>query len=306
MRGIRVIGLAIAIFALAGAPALAQVDCANIPTSAGAVPQALIDACYDAAGAAAVGEGPTDNAWGPESQRGSLDYMVLNTPGVLTSVGAVDFSNFVGGCDFVNNDFSQLYCADTANNFFTLATADANRTAIGSLAPAPPGGETVTGMAWDATTSTMYMCTTNVATSSLLTVDLASGATTYVGAITGSAGMIACAVDTAGNIWGYDIVDDNFYAVNKATGAGTIVGPTGFDGNFGQGMDFDHDTGTCYMFAFNGGTFQPELRTCDTATGNSTLIGVIGGTIPGSLVQWGGGAVATNDVPVELMSIGVE
>ncbi len=304
MRGYKIVGMVIAVLAMAGAPALAQVDCANIPVSTGAPSQEYIDACYNPAGAAGGVEGPTDNAWGPESQRGSLDYMVLNTPEVLTSVGAVAFTDFVGGCDFANNDFSQLYCGDTGGNFFTLSTADATRTAIGTFTA--PGAQTITGLAWDATTSTMYMCTTDVAASSLLTVDLGTGAATLVGTITGSAAMIACAVDTAGAMWGYDIVDDSFYGIDKATGAGTLIGALGFDANFGQGMDFDHDDGTCYIFGFNNGVFLAELRTCDTATGATTLVGTMGATTPGGLLQWGGGAVATNDVPVELMSIGVE
>lgn len=304
MRGYKFVGMIVAVLAMAGAPAMAQVDCANIPTSIGPVTQEYIDACFNPAAATGGIEGPTDNAWGAESTRASLDFMVLNTPEVLTSVGTIAATGFVGGCDFANNDFSQLYCGDTTGSFFSLSTADATQTNIGTFTA--PGAETITGLAWDATTSTMYMCTTDVATSSLLTVDLATGAATLVGAISGSAATIACAVDTAGNMWGYDIVDDNFYAIDKATGAGTVVGPIGFDGNFGQGMDFDHDTGTCYMFAFNATTFLPELRTCDTATGATTFIGTMGASVPGGLVQWGGGAIETNDVPVELMSIGVE
>ena len=304
MRGYRLALMIVTVMAMAGAPALAQVDCANIPTSTGPVTQEYIDACYTLGGTVGDGEGPTDFAWGPEMANGTLSQMVLNAPETLISFGTIDTTNFIGGCDFANNDFSQLYCVDGINSFFTLATADATRTAIGTLSPAPP--QTVSGLAWDATTSTMYMCTTDVSTSSLLTVDLATGATTLVGTITGSTAMIACAVDTNGDIYGYDIVDDSMYAVDKATGAGTLIGAIGFDANFGQGMDFDHDGNTCYMFAFNSTAFQPELRTCDTGTGSSAFVGVLGSTAPGVLVQISGGATETNDVPVELMSIGVE
>jgi hypothetical protein len=39
------------------------------------------------------------------------------------------------------------------------------------------------------------------------------------------------------------------------------------------------------MAAFNGGAFQAELRSVDRATGNSTFVGVLGGTTPGGLNQ---------------------
>jgi hypothetical protein len=272
----------------------------------GAVPQEVVDACFTAGETTGGAEGPTDIAWGPEAANGSLDFMTLNAPEVLTSVGAVDFTSFIGGCDFANNDFTQLYCADNGNALFTLSTTNAAKTVIGPLSPIPPNGETVSGFAWDGTTSTMYVCTTNVSTSSLLTVDLATGATTLVGTISGSAAMIACAVDANGDLYGYDIIDDNLYAIDKATGAGTVIGPIGFDANFGQGMDFDHDGNTCYLFAFNSGPFLPELRTCDTSTGATTLVGVIGATSPAGLVQLPGAGIQTPDVPVELMSLGVE
>lgn len=84
------------------------------------------------------------------------------------------------------------------------------------------------------------------------------------------------------------LVSDNLLLIDKATGAGTVVGPLGFDANFGQGMDCDERTGTCFLFAFNGGTFQPELRICDTNTGATTLVGRIGGP---DLRQIGGAGI---------------
>jgi PKD repeat protein len=42
-------------------------------------------------------------------------------------------------------------------------------------------------------------------------------------------------------------------------------------------MDFDEATGTLYLAAFNYDTFQGELRTCDTSTGMSTLVGAFQG-----------------------------
>ena len=41
-------------------------------------------------------------------------------------------------------------------------------------------------------------------------------------------------------------------------------------------MDYDSSTGTLYMAAFNNANFRAELRSVDTTTGNTTLLGTLG------------------------------
>jgi hypothetical protein len=95
--------------------------------------------------------------------------------------------------------------------------------------------------------------------------------------MTGSAGgMIDTKANCDGQLYGYDIVDDNFYSIDKATGAATLIGYIGFDANYAQDMDFDPDTDILYMGAFNLTTFTGELRTVDLTTGLSTLVGTTG------------------------------
>jgi hypothetical protein len=146
----------------------------------------------------------------------------------------------------------------------------------------------------------LYASSTNVGTSSLFTVDVATGLATLIGPITGSQANIAIAIDGNGDLWGYDIVTDDFWAIDKNTGAGTVIGSIGFDANFGQGMGWDPATDQIYLAAFNNTTFQPELRVADRGTGNTTLIGVLGATEPGGLCQlpWLGIPIAAGgDVP---------
>ena len=52
----------------------------------------------------------------------------------------------------------------------------------------------------------------------------------------------------------------------------TLLGPLGYDANFGQGMSYDFDTHTIYLTAFNNGTFTGQCRIMDQVTGNTTLI----------------------------------
>ncbi len=77
-------------------------------------------------------------------------------------------------------------------------------------------------------------------------------------------------------MYGFDLVNDSLMSIDKATGAGTIIGSLGFDANFGQGMDWDSATGQLYLAAFNNGTGQAELRIADTTTGNTALVGALG------------------------------
>jgi hypothetical protein len=88
--------------------------------------------------------------------------------------------------------------------------------------------------------------------------------------------MIAISTDCNGNMYGYDIVTDSFYSIDKTTAAATLIGPLGFDANFAQDMDFDPTDGTCYLGAFNNGTFTGELRTVNLTTGATTLVGTTG------------------------------
>ena len=294
----RVVVVLFAMVSLIGTgPVAAQIDCSKIAPSIGAVPTELVDACWQGSDASDGGRAPTDIAIGPEMQSAMLIDVTLNAPEVLNPIAPFDTTDFTGACEFAGSDFSTLYCGDVANMFFAIDTTTGARTNIGTFNPLPPNGETISGLAWDEGSTRMFMVTTNVSTSSLMTVNI-SGATFFVGDIAGSGAMIAAAIDLAGDLWGYDILTDDLWSIDKATGAGTSIGPLGYDANFGQGMDFDDSDGTCYIFGFNNGLFQPELRTCDTSTGATTLVGVLGSTTPGALAQIpGAGIIATSFSP---------
>ena len=207
-----------------------------------------------------------------------------DTPEILVNIAPATGSFWAG--DFVGGDVSKTYQIKDTNDLVTIDAVTGAETVIGTLVT-PPAGETYTGMTYDPSTGNTYATSCNITTSSLFEIDVTTATATLVGAITNSPCSIAIAADAAGKLYTYDLVDDVLLAVNKATGAGTTVGSIGFDANFGQGMDYDSATGTMYMSAFNNGTFQPELRIVDLATGNTSLVGVLGATDPGGTVQLG-------------------
>jgi hypothetical protein len=84
--------------------------------------------------------------------------------------------------------------------------------------------------------------------------------------------MIDLAIDCCGNAYTYDIVTDQSYTVDLNTGEATLLGPIGFDANYGQGMSFDESSGQIFLSAFNDSTKTAQLRTLDIITGETTLI----------------------------------
>jgi hypothetical protein len=238
---------------------------------------------------------PADYGYGPESSTDSIFGFVLSDPTTFIPGDSIPDS-FFGAAEF-GSDFSFMYAFNSDNNDFVMINVNTGVvTVIGNSVPY--GGEGWCGLAWDPTDGTMYATSTSVSTSSLYTIDLANGNATRIGDITNVPAIIAIAINNAGHIFGYDIITDSLVAVNKVTAAGVQIGPLGFDANFGQGMDFDEDDGTLYLAAFNNGTFQSELRTADTATGLTSLVGVLGSTFPGGLLQLPGfGVAASGECP---------
>jgi hypothetical protein len=164
-----------------------------------------------------------------------------------------------------------VYFGTQGNN--TLITVDLTTGVFSTVAPISgvTGGQTITALAYYETTNTMYMGTTNITSSQVYTLNLTTGAATLIGT-TGQPGLIGMAISCAGALYTYDLVQDNLWSINTTTGVGTVIGPIGFDANFCQDMDYDNETGTLYMAAYNLTTSTAQLRTVDVTTGMSTLV----------------------------------
>jgi hypothetical protein len=102
--------------------------------------------------------------------------------------------------------------------------------------------------------------------------------------------MIDIGVDSAGNLYGHDIISDSMYAIDKGTAAATLIGSTGIAANYAQGMEYDHDDDILYAAGY---TFSGELFTVDTTTGLFTSVGAFqgGAEIVGFAIPSSGGPV---------------
>jgi len=218
-----------------------------------------------------------------------LDATVVSfdatAPSTLTGDLPVDGLQFLSG-DFIGEDFSTLYAIDFRSfQLYKVDTTTGTPTLVYLTVP-PPGvsADGWIGMAWDASTSTMFAVTSGGRTpvSSLVKLNTETAETTLVGTITGVGDptngtvIIDIAIDPNGNMYGVDIVTDTLVAIDKTTGEASTIGSLGFDANFSEGLDFDDTTGTLYFSGWDNNLNEAILYTIDTETGLATPISPIG------------------------------
>ncbi|MEI6124518.1 MAG: T9SS type A sorting domain-containing protein [Bacteroidota bacterium] len=205
----------------------------------------------------------------------------LDSPASIIKLADQTGQNFLLSGTWITNKWYAFEY--TSNNLITIDTATGARTVIAALDTA------FNGMAYDYKTSTLF----GVSSKNLFSINPATGAKTLIGAIGVSGSVminLACS-PYGGNLYTVNITDDLLYAIDKTTGAATSIGTIGFDASYAQDMEFGPNS-ICYMVAYNGTTSAGELRTVNTTTGATTLIGalannaeVTGFAIPGDYVN---------------------
>jgi hypothetical protein len=180
-----------------------------------------------------------------------------------------------------DNTATTLYAVDnTTRQLGTLSLTTGAFTPIAAVSPFPPDAA-VTGLAFDPTGTAAYLSGTNGFTSQLWTVNLTTGALTLVGPVTGFPFLVDIAIDRTGQMFGHDVALDALIRIDKATGAPTMVGPTGMNANFAQGMMYDDSDDTLYGCAFVIlPAQQGQLVRFNTTTGAATIVA---GPVPDEL-----------------------
>jgi hypothetical protein len=147
----------------------------------------------------------------------------------------------------------------------------------------PQNGQSFTGLEF-ASDGTLYgIATDGMGSTRLYEIDDFTEMAFPVGGDNGLVVGIALGRDANNELYSYDIDTDMVYRINRNTGLTTLLGSLGFDSNFGQGMSYNNEDGQLYISAFNNGTFKPELRTVNTTTGLSALVGTI---VPSQTLQF--------------------
>ncbi len=240
----------------------------DVPVSTGLAPQGMPPTAAPAAPSAPlVNAAP---AYAIDLFTGNLVAFMSDTPGTWTIIGNTGIGGPFAG-DFLEGDFSQMYVLDyDTNDFYSVDTATAGATLVGTSAPL--SGHVWTGMT-GSVDGVLYAASTDGSQSYLYTIDPATGAVTVVGEITNAPVIIDIAINADGDMYGVEIMNDVLMSIDPATGAGAVIGALGFNASYAQGMDFEEESGVLYLAAFNVGTFQGELRIADTETGNTALVG---------------------------------
>ncbi|MCK9203314.1 MAG: carboxypeptidase regulatory-like domain-containing protein, partial [Bacteroidales bacterium] len=217
-----------------------------------------------------------------------MTFFSFNTddPSTQSVISTIEGYNPFGGTfDATNTDF--MYIIDADNN--ELKKVDIATGAVTTIGPcATTGGEDWTGITVDKTTNIMYGISTNISESHIYTINMETGEATPIGA-TGIPGAIDVAIDGTGQMYSFDLVNDESYKIDKATGASTLLGSIGYNANYAQGMGWDPTSDIVYLAAYNGDSGEGELRILDRETGNTTLVGSMGGEIDGLGFPGGGG-----------------
>ena len=201
------------------------------------------------------------NAYGTTIPVGPFKFF-LNNPSAPVSLSTDPSANYIraGAFDGLGNWLGIRY---GNNQIVRIDTTTGEITTLGTIT----GATAIIALAYDFTTGTMYAMDYGTV-SRLGTLELSTYTFTPIGgSIVGIVNGIACS--NAGQLYGVNISDDNFYLINKNTGNGSVIGP--LIPSTGLGLSWDHNVDSCYWSTY---VTTGELRKINHATGGSTLIGL--------------------------------
>lgn len=160
------------------------------------------------------------------------------------------------------------YAGSNTHELYKIDTTTGARTFIGAM----PVQEFSTGLAWDTTTNTLFVVSSNINTSisRLYSVDPTNASVTFIGQ-TNNAFLCCLACDNSGTLYSIDRDLDNFGTVNKSTGEFTVIGPVGFNISIGD-MECDRSTDSLFLAADDSVLNAGQLRRINKTTGATTLI----------------------------------
>ena len=219
---------------------------------------------------------------------GLATFDALNPAATYTPVNNSD--DWIYAATFVGNDFSKLYVIINDSwtyqpgTYGTIDTATGNFTEIGVLAGA--SSPTWGGMVEDPLTGTVYAINFDDgnlgnAGSTLYSLDFATGQATRIGVIDGPGVhpvhyISGIAISPAGLMYGLDLYGQSLLAIDKTSGAASVIESLGLNVQFVQDIKFDPETGDLYWAAlYIDGTGTPvgEMRVIDPLTAASQAIG---------------------------------
>jgi hypothetical protein len=127
------------------------------------------------------------------------------------------------------------------------------------------------GMHWDPASQQMLLTgmDESCAATTLYRIDLADASTTKIGSTPGC--IVGLAIDAQGQAFGIDESDATLVSIDTATGEAMPVGPLNLDMQTPDGLDFDPESGSLYVFGYDATSGTRGMFLVDPASGNATL-----------------------------------
>jgi len=195
------------------------------------------------------------------------------TQSILSASGpcAFDFLAFWSTSDYLSSmcqggDGKYYVTGTNGPSLYQLDTVNVSFVLLGDITGM--GADVPNGISYNPVNGNYYIASN----ANLFSFNVNTRAATLIGPFNTGGIMIDLCFDMNGICYAYDIATDNGYTINISTGNANLLGPLGYDANFGQGMSYDFDTQTIYLTAFNNGTFTGQCRIMDQVTGNTTLL----------------------------------
>jgi hypothetical protein len=205
------------------------------------------------------GTNATENSWVSLSIASPDSFNTISTIGDWLSGG--DFDNY-GYFYGISLSTSTLLKITPTTGFVTN---------VGTVSGVD-NGYTITSMAFEPNTKTMYLGATSGVESKLYTINISSATATFVGNI-GAQTLITLAINNAGSMYGIDITTDYLIKIDRFTGTATTIGAIGYDLNYAQDADFDPANDSLYLFGYAN---EGILLSIDTTSGAATQLAAFG------------------------------
>jgi hypothetical protein len=218
---------------------------------------------------------------------GLVTFDALNPASTYTPVN--DSTDWIYAAGFVGNDFSRLWVIIDDSWEYAPGTYGTIDTATGVFTPhgSIDGGDTSSwvGLVQDPLTGTVYSVNfidaPGTANATLYSIDLDSGHATRIGPIDGPGVnpvrfIASIAVSPAGLMYGLDLYGQSLIAIDKTSGAASVIESFGLNVQFIQSFAFDNQSGDLYwaaMYVDDGGNTIGEMRVIDPLTASSQSIG---------------------------------
>lgn len=195
----------------------------------------------------------------------------LTPPHTLTAISSLGGKLYA---DDLAGD-GNLYALNDDSKYLVKVFSNGTTQNVGALTNLV-AGETVSGLSWNRANNVMYATSVGNTTGTLYTVNLATGALTVIGTMTGISLPIWLEIDNAGLAFAADTNTDKLYAINLTNGAATEIGSLGINISFSQEADFNISNNTLYMSGYLDSQ-ESNIYTVNTTTGAATVVGSTNG-----------------------------